>query len=95
MFNNFELDKSRYDKTTKYLRYCNLNKSKNHDMFLNIMGNIWDEIEIEDANDAIELFNSIYYNEKIDSSTINDIYSRCQGLKNSINLSQFKNQEPK
>jgi hypothetical protein len=76
-----------------YLGNCNLNLSKNHEVFRDGIKQIWDELKLEEVNDVIDMFDQVYSKNAIDSGTISDIQSRFKDLKKKISTQQYKNQD--
>ena len=95
MLGNFDLDPKKYQEVVNYLGNCNINLSKNHEVFRDEIKRIWDELRLEEINDVIDMFNQVYSKNAIDSGTISDIQSRCKDLKKKISASQYKNQDPR
>ena len=76
---------------SNYLANCNLNLSKNHEVFRDGVKSVWDELELEKVNEVIDMFDEVYTKKAIDSGTISDIHSSLKYRK--IPVQQYKNQD--
>lgn len=45
-----------YQDVNNYLANCNLNLSKNHEIFREGIKSVWDELKLEEVNDVIDMF---------------------------------------